>query len=351
MPIELRRTWRLAVAMSLSLVIAYGAGLSNAYIAPILAMMLTLEPAPPMPAAKLLVTVVALTLILSMGLVVAPLVDGYTAVGLLLVGLGLFVSTRLSLASENAALGTLLAIALTLVSAVGVMSLTAARLVVLALVASLVVAVVAQRLAYALFPETDARRAKPTAPESSRSTDARAWRSVGIIMPAYLFLLINPMAHTPVMMKTIALSQSIDTTEARHSAWSLIAATLTGGGIAALWWLLLQTAPTLWFFGLLTLLLTALVARCIYLTPFTLQGTRFAAATFWTDVMVTALVLVGPAVEDTANGKDPWQGFAVRIGFFLMISVYVWGVYRVLERRGSAAPAPLTPNEQPELAK
>ena len=57
-----------------------------------------------MPAGKLLVLAVALAIILGVGLVVA-LVQTYPPVGLTLVAVGLFLSSRIGLAGENARLG------------------------------------------------------------------------------------------------------------------------------------------------------------------------------------------------------------------------------------------------------
>ena len=36
------------------------------------------------------------------------------------------------------------------------------------------------------------------------------------------------------------------------------------------------------------------------------------------------LILLGPAVEDSANGKDVYKAFAVRMGLFLLITLYAW---------------------------
>ena len=43
------------------------------------------------------------------------------------------------------------------------------------------------------------------------------------------------------------------------------------------------------------------------------------------------LILVGPAVNDSANGKESYQAFAVRIGLFVAVTLYAWGAIFVLE--------------------
>ena len=206
MPIESRRTFRLALTVTVALVLAYGSGMSVPYFAPLLAFILTVKPAPPMPAGKLLILAVALAVILGIGLWVAPLVEQYAPVGFSLVALGLFVSSRLSLGGDKAAVGTLLAMGLTLISALGVVSLALAQTLVMMLVAAVVIAVVSQWIVYPFFPESDLNpEVLPAAEDSAEgvSEDTSALRAVVVIMPAYLFLLINPTGHTPVMMKSI----------------------------------------------------------------------------------------------------------------------------------------------------
>ena len=36
------------------------------------------------------------------------------------------------------------------------------------------------------------------------------------------------------------------------------------------------------------------------------------------------LILVGPAVGDSANGKDVYAAFFVRMGLFIGVTIYAW---------------------------
>ena len=36
------------------------------------------------------------------------------------------------------------------------------------------------------------------------------------------------------------------------------------------------------------------------------------------------MILIGPAVADTAGGKDPYEGFIVRMGLFIGVAIYAW---------------------------
>lgn len=332
MPIEARRTFRLALTVSLALVLSYGSGISVPYFAPLLALILTLQPAPPMPAGKLLVMAVALTVILGVGLVVAPLVEEYPPVGLTLVALGLLLSSRISLAGENAAVGTLLAVGLTLISAFGVLSLALAQTLVVALVVAVLIAVFSQWVVYPFFPEPEPEPEpsnKEPIPESSSVSPVRALRAVVVIMPAYLFLLINPTGHTPVMMKSILLAQSPDVREARKSGVELLGATVLGGILAILLWFGLKLSPHLELFALWILLAFIGLGRKLYV-----RGTTRFSEQFWLDTSVTMLILLGPAVADSAAGKDPYQAFAFRFGMFLLVALYAWSSMALLNHLG-----------------
>ena len=52
---------------------------------------------------------------------------------------------------------------------------------------------------------------------------------------------------------------------------------------------------------------------------------------FWINVMVTLLILLGPAVADSASGKDVYTAFAVRMGLFIAVTLYAWLAVVLLE--------------------
>jgi hypothetical protein len=52
------------------------------------------------------------------------------------------------------------------------------------------------------------------------------------------------------------------------------------------------------------------------------------------------LILLGPAIEDSASGKSVFQASAVRTGLFVAVSFYAWGTVWGLERwRASRRPS------------
>jgi hypothetical protein len=43
------------------------------------------------------------------------------------------------------------------------------------------------------------------------------------------------------------------------------------------------------------------------------------------------LILLGSAVQDSANGNDVYSAFATRMGLFVAVTFYAWGAVSVLE--------------------
>jgi hypothetical protein len=103
---------------------------------------------------------------------------------------------------------------------------------------------------------------------------------------------------------------------------------------------LLGIATNLWMFFWLILLFGVYFASKLY----RLIRSRFPAS-FWLNVATTMLILLGPAVEDSANGKDVYTAFAVRMGLFVAVTLYAWLAVYVLEylrtrRLSRVAPSP-----------
>ena len=334
MSLPTRRALRLAAVVSLSLCLAYGFGVPLPYIAPLFALLLTAEPAIPMAPRKLLVALGALAVVLGGGLLVAPMLEGVPLMGVALVAVGLFFSAKLNLGSGKTALATIFAIALTLVSAVAVTEPALARMLIEAMVAGFGIAVLSQWVIYPLLPEpiatTPPELAKETIQADAKSLNGKAFRSVIVTLPAFIFLLINPLAHTPVMLKSIALSQIGESNGTRQAAFVLLQATVIGGLMAITLWFGLKLAPVLPLFGLWIFLAMLWIGRRLYVA-----GASRYGAPFWIDATVSCFSLLGPAVEDSANGKDPYQAFAVRFGFFLLVAVYTTMAAHLIDRWSS----------------
>jgi hypothetical protein len=128
-------------------------------------------------------------------------------------------------------------------------------------------------------------------------------------------------------MKTVALGQQAGSTNARSAGRELVGSTLMGGWMAALVWIGLSLWPSLW------MLMLWIVAAALWVGArlFGVKATVFPAS-FWSNALITMLILLGPAIEDSANGKDVFKASATRICLFVGVALYAWGMVWVLER-------------------
>jgi hypothetical protein len=52
---------------------------------------------------------------------------------------------------------------------------------------------------------------------------------------------------------------------------------------------------------------------------------------FWKDALMTMLILLGPAIEDSASGTGVLGASAVRVGLFVGVALYAWAMVWLLE--------------------
>ena len=120
-------------------------------------------------------------------------------------------------------------------------------------------------------------------------------------------------------MKSVSLGQQGSLVSARDAGRELLGSTFLGGCFAILFWFLLGINTNLWMFFLLMLIFGVYFASKIY----QISAERYPVS-FWQNTAVTMLILLGPAVEDSANGKDVYAAFAVRMGLFVAVTFYAW---------------------------
>ena len=73
---------------------------------------------------------------------------------------------------------------------------------------------------------------------------------------------------------------------------------------------------------------------------FGVRRTRMQPA-YWSNALVTAFLLLGPAIEDSASGKSVLEGAVMRTALFVGIAFYAWGMIRLLERNRTGRPPEL----------
>jgi hypothetical protein len=145
-------------------------------------------------------------------------------------------------------------------------------------------------------------------------------------LPAYLLALTNPLSYLAIIMKSVSLGQQSSVVDARSAGKELLGSTFLGGFFAILFWALLGILTNLWMFFLLMLLFGLYFSSKIY----RLIRSRYPAS-FWLNVGMTMLILLGPAVEDSDSGKDVYTAFLVRMGLFVAVTLYAWLAIYILE--------------------
>ena len=332
MPIAARRTFRLGFVVALSLAFAYGLGIPLAFLAPLLAVLLTASPGPPIPFKGLVGLVVVVIITTGVGLLLIPVLKDYPVSAVLIIAAGLYLSTLVSVARGKALVGALLTLGLTLIPAAGLVDYSLAAAAVDALVIGIGIAIVCQWIVYPFFPEAPGKGSPPQA--AAPGPGEAGWialRATLIVLPPVLMAFSNPSLYIQTIMKTVLLAQQGSVVSARAAGRELLGSTLLAGCFAILFWFALKFWPSLWMFFLWMLLFGIYFACKLY----GVIVTRFAPS-FWINVAVTMLILLGPAVEDSAVGKDPYQAFAVRFSLYIAVTLYAWVAIVALERLRAA---------------
>jgi hypothetical protein len=257
MPIELRRlrALRLAWGVALCLAVSFGIGLPVPILAPVFAVLLLAMRSQPLPLRAAPALAVLVLLACGSGLLLIPLLRHAPASGVLLVGVGVFLTLRYALKGGNGLLANLLVIGLTMIAAAGTSDFTLALSVVEALAKGMLLAVLGSAAAHVLFPEPADAPAQPAPP--LLDSDQVSWvalRATLIVMPAFLLALIAPDQYMPLIMKAVSLGQQAGETRARHASRELIGSTLLAGLLAILTWGALSLFVHLWMFFLWVLL-------------------------------------------------------------------------------------------------
>jgi len=328
MHIQARRIFRLGTTVALSLAAAYALAVPLPFIAPLFALMLTAPPKPPMGPKGLTGLVLVVLLSLGVGLILIPLLQKYPLSAVLLVTLGLYLSSYMTVHMGKALLGTFLTMGFTLISAAGMVDFALATTLIQSLVIGIMLAIVCQWLVYPWFPEDPAPVNQPAPPGASvENSNWVALRGTLIVLPVYLLALTDPLAYLAIIMKSVSLGQQSSMVNARSAGRELLGSTFLGGCLAIVFWMMLGVMTNLWMFFLLMLLFGVYFASKIY----QLSKSRYPAS-YWLNVGMTMLILLGPAVEDSDNGKDVYAAFLVRMGLFVAVTLYAWLAVYVLEQ-------------------
>jgi len=328
---------RLTIGLGLAVFVAYGLGLQAPFVVCIMALLVLCKPGPPLPLVKSLVIAGVFAALVAAGVLMVPLLEHYAAAGVLLTAVLLFVLFYMGQLRANP-LTTVLVLAFTLIPVAGVMEQALVGVLAGTLAVGVLVGAVVSAASAAVFPDPPAAAgAKPAAPPDRENARWIAWRGTLIVMPVFVLALTDPSFYLAAIMKTVALGQQAGETDARHAGRELVGSTLMGALIALVVWLGLSLWPSLWML-MLWLMAAALWAGSAL---FGARRTRFRP-TFWSNALITSLILLGPAIEDSASGKGVLEGAVMRTGLFVGVALYAWATVFALERWRERRSTPAT---------
>lgn len=321
------RILRLAAGTASSMWFSQAVGWDMSFIAPVMTMFIL---ALPFPAPKLksgILFVAALTLSMYAGLLLLPSLLNYPMVGLLLLILALFWSFYYTAKGGSAVLGTFVTVGIAMSTAVGSVSVDATLMLISSFSVNTVIGIVFVWIGHLLVPDSlalaeDSQQAgKPPPKPEPDLAEARwsAFRSLLIVFPLALWFMLSSASasYVPVMIKVASMGQQATMENAKLVGRSLIMSTLIGGIGAIIGWNVLLIVPTLSVYALL-IALGALV-----MGPRIFQGRAMhPQAGTWSYGFLTMIVILAPAVMDSAGGSSADAAFWSRLVMFALTTLY-----------------------------
>jgi len=319
---------RLAIGLGLAVLVAYGLALQAPFLVCVMAALILCNPGPPIPFLKGAVSALVFAALMAAGVLMVPLLENYALAGIALTGALLYAVFFSSVRRANL-LTTILVITITLIPVVGVADQALASAINVTLAMGIGVGILVSSVSHAFFPDAPAPAGKAAMPAvpSRESASWMALRATLVVMPVFVLALTNPSFYLAAVIKTVALGQQASSTSARTAGRELVWSTLMGAWMAALIWLGLSLRPNLW------MLMLWMVAAALW-TGARLFGVKSTSLppSFWSNALVTMLILLGPAIEDSAIGKDVFSASATRVALFVGVALYAWATVWVLER-------------------
>ena len=332
---------RLAVGLGLAVLIAYGLSMQLAFVVCILAVLALAKQGPPMPFAKGAVLGIAIAVLMGMGILMVPLLQHYPLSAVAMTAVLLFAVFFVG-ARSGSPLAFFLVAGLTFIPVAGVADQGLAVALAKAVGVGLIIGALVNAVSHALFPDPP-QATSPAVPAASMTKEAARWQAIQatvVVMPVFAVALTNPALYLAALMKTAMVGQQASATNASSAGRELVGSTLMGAFMAAVVWFGLSMLPNLWMLALWT------VAAALWggARMFRVRPSAFAPS-FRLNALMTMFIVLGPAIEDAAVGKDPYAASATRVTLFVVVALYGWAAVWALERwrfgRLAAPPQPM----------
>jgi hypothetical protein len=321
-----RRVCRLALGTGLAAAFAFGRGLPLAYLVVLVSAQLLIAPVPPpkLRLAAILIVIVFVTA--GWGILLGPVLIYVPVAGVLLILAGIAAASALATNPRVAIIATLIILGNTIIAVAAQNSSAAAVAILQIMVIAFVVAIIIAHVAHAVFPEDGA--AVPL-PAPSLAAGEAVWigvRAALIMVLPLLLALTNPGNYLMVLMKGAQLAGQAEATDTRFVARELVVSTAYGGAAALLLWWVLGLWPSLVLLTLLFALAAFVIARPLYGVVASPHGFGH-----WQNVLVTMMLLIGPALTDRAGGTDITLAILQRTGIFIGLSLYAALMVQLLD--------------------
>ena len=321
------RILRLAVGTAISLWVSQAVAWDMSFIAPVITMFLLALPFPVPKLKSGIAFVAVLTFSLLAGLLLLPPLLNQPFVGVLLLILALYWSFYYTAKGGSAVLGTFATMGIAVSAAVGTVSLDAVLVIISGLSLGTLVGILFVWVAHALLPDSMAGASDAPAPAKPAETPApdlaaarsSAFRSTMIVLPIALWFLFSSAsaAYVPVMIKVASMGQQATNDATRLAGRSLAISTIIGGAGAIVGWQVLSLTPTLAVYTMIIALSALLMGPKIF------QGRAMnPQAATWSYGFLTMIVILAPAVMDSASGGPAGVKFWDRLLMFGGTTLY-----------------------------
>jgi len=312
-------------------------GWDMSFIAPVITLLIL---GLPFPAPKLksgIMFAAALTLSMYAGLLLLPSLLNYPMVGLLLLILALFWSFYYTATGGSKVLGTFVTVGIALSTAVGSVNVDATLTLIANVSVNTFIGVSFVWIAHVLVPDALAQAdispqaAKPTPPPPKPDLAEARWsafRSLLIVFPVALWFMLSSAStsYVVVMIKAASMGQQATMENARLAGRSLIMSTVIGGIGAIIGWNVLRIVPALSMYALIIALSGLVMGLRIF------QGRAMhPQAGTWSYGFLTMIVILAPAVMDSAGGTSADAAFWSRLLMFALTTLYGVGAVFVVE--------------------
>jgi DUF2955 family protein len=319
-----RRILRLALGVTLSLIFSQAINWPLSFIAPVFTLFILGLPLP-VPSFKAGIKfVLALLLPVYVGTVLLmPLLEHARWAGVLLLILALFGSFYYSARGGSMVMGMFMTVGLTLITAVGSVSIDALLAVTAGLGIGAISGIAFVWLAYAFLPDLPTEPMKPSGKPkelpSIKTARRSALRSLIVVLPMVIFFLFSSssISYIAVMIKVASMGQQANADISRKMGHLQIESTLWGGLAAIIAWQVMSIWPSLLMYGLLIALAGLLFGPRIFVG----KGMH-PKASMWSYAFLTMIIVLAPALLDGLTSDGAGSAFYSRLFLFIIIAIY-----------------------------